>query len=243
MKIKYPQCLSDVTLCFAWNTCTVSIPVESVLPVSISPTILSKLICAFVLSRVDYCNSLLAGCPQNLICKLRKVQNNAARLICRSARFDHISLILRPLHWLPVKSRIQYKIIRLLTFKSLKIEAPYYLSDLIQLYVPSRQLRSSADTQLLSLPSAHLVFWSTCLLLSNTITLEQSTPLSPTIFFYQTPLLWNNLPHSLRQPSSIKHHYCGTIYPTLSDNLLLSNTITVEQSTPLSPTIFFHSSI
>ena len=49
---------------------------------------------------------------------------------------------------------IQYKI--LLTFKSLANQAPSYLSDLIQLYVPSRQLRSSANTRLFRLQSTHL---------------------------------------------------------------------------------------
>ena len=39
-------------------------------------------ISAFVLSRINYCNSLLAGCPKQLIHKLQKVQNSAARLIC-----------------------------------------------------------------------------------------------------------------------------------------------------------------
>ena len=84
----------------------VSNSVESVLSVTISSTMLSKLNCASVLSRIDYCNSLIAGCPPNLICKLQKVQNKAARL-SRSVRSDHIlSPILRALHWLPVESRI-----------------------------------------------------------------------------------------------------------------------------------------
>ena len=53
--------------------------------------VLKTLTCAFILSQIDYCNSLLAGCPKNLICKLQKVQNNAAPLISHSARSDHIS--------------------------------------------------------------------------------------------------------------------------------------------------------
>ena len=46
----------------------------------LSQDALKTLISAFVLSRIDYCNSLLAGCPKQLIHKLQKVQNNAARL-------------------------------------------------------------------------------------------------------------------------------------------------------------------
>ena len=53
------------------------------------------LISAFVLSRIDYCNSLLADCPKQLVHKLQKVQNNAARLICRTQVRSHIS---RPSH-------------------------------------------------------------------------------------------------------------------------------------------------
>ena len=160
--------------------------VESVLSVSISPTKLSKLsiICALVPSRIDYCNSFVAGCAKNLICKLQKVENNVAHLISLSARTDHVSRILRALHWLPVDSRIQYKII-ILYFKSLNSQAPSHLSDLVQLHVPSRELRSSADTRLLRLPSAHLKFSGL------------------RAFFYQAPMLWNNnLPYFLRHYSS-----------------------------------------
>ena len=47
----------------------------------LSQDALKTLISAFVLSRIDYCYSLLAGCPRQLTDKLQKVQNNAARLI------------------------------------------------------------------------------------------------------------------------------------------------------------------
>ena len=56
----------------------------------LSQDALKTLISAFVLSRIDYCNSLLAGCPKQLIHKLQKVQNNAARLICRTPKFDRL---------------------------------------------------------------------------------------------------------------------------------------------------------
>ncbi len=49
------------------------------------------LVCSFVLSRLDYCNSLLAGCDQSLLSRLQKVQNNAARLILRRSRSTHVN--------------------------------------------------------------------------------------------------------------------------------------------------------
>ena len=113
------------------------------------------LISAFALSRIDYCKSLLAGCPKQLIHKLQKVQNNAVRLICRTPKFDHISPVLHTLHWLPVEQRIEYKLF-LLAFISVNNDGASYLSDLLKFYVPSRQLRSSSDIRLLRFPSFRL---------------------------------------------------------------------------------------
>ena len=64
----------------------------------LSQDALKTLISAFFLSRIDYCNSVLAGCPKQLIYKLLKVQNNSARLICRTRKSDHISPVLRTVH-------------------------------------------------------------------------------------------------------------------------------------------------
>ena len=59
------------------------------------------LVQAFVISRLDYCK----------LRKLQAVQNAAARLICNTPRFDHITPVLYDLHWLPIKSRIDFKIL------------------------------------------------------------------------------------------------------------------------------------
>ena len=86
-------------------------------------------LCAFVLSRLDYCNALLACSPKHLIEKLQKVQNHAARLIFPCSKFDHVTPLLHSLHWLPVHMRTDYKISSL-CFKVLESTAPSYLSDL-----------------------------------------------------------------------------------------------------------------
>ena len=63
---------------------------------------------AFVLSRLDYCNSIPSGCPEHLLEKLQKVQNSAARLVLKAHKRDHVSPLLRTLHWLPIQARIEY---------------------------------------------------------------------------------------------------------------------------------------
>ncbi|PIK56827.1 hypothetical protein BSL78_06229 [Apostichopus japonicus] len=109
------------------------------------------LVHAFVSSRVDNCNSLLYGLPDQQVNKLQRIQNSAARLITRTKRSEHITPILRNLHWLPVKQRINFKIL-LLTFKCIHGLAPVYLQNLIRDYTPRCCLRSSSKSLLVTPP-------------------------------------------------------------------------------------------
>ena len=88
-----------------------------------------------VTSRLDYCNSILYGAKQSHIDRLQCCQNNATRIISKRRKFDHISPVLRELHWLPVEHRISYKML-LPTYKALNGHAPQYLVALISKYVP-----------------------------------------------------------------------------------------------------------
>ena len=109
------------------------------------------LVSAFILSRLDYCNSLLAGYPQSLIKPLQQVQNSAAKLIFKARKFQHCTPLLKELHWLPVEQRIKYKS-ACLCYSVVNGFAPKYLSELFHIYVPSRSLRSSSDTKTFRIP-------------------------------------------------------------------------------------------
>ena len=81
------------------------------------PTV-EKLLNATITSSLDYCNSLMLSIPKELITQLQILQNNAARVITQWRKYDHITPVLIDLHWLPIKQRIDFKIL-LLTYKTL----------------------------------------------------------------------------------------------------------------------------
>ena len=74
-------------------------------------------------------------------------QNYAARILLHENKYCHITPLLKQLHWLPIKARIEYKIL-LFTYKCLNDLAPDYLSSLISYYVPNKTLRSSNSQSL-----------------------------------------------------------------------------------------------
>ena len=84
------------------------------------------------------------GLPCGLLHKLQLVQNCAARLILGGGKYEHITPLLRELHWLPVEHRINFKLL-LITFKALNNLAPSYVSNLLHVYTPDRLLRSSLN--------------------------------------------------------------------------------------------------
>ena len=115
---------------------------------------------------------------------LQHVQNNAARLILKKKKSDHITPLLKSLHWLPVHLRIHYKILSL-CYKSLNNSAPIYLSNSLHLYIPSRSLRSASDPLRLQTPRSKL------------------STFGPRSFSAYGPHIWNTLPPNLRLKPSL----------------------------------------
>ncbi|XP_071959827.1 uncharacterized protein [Antedon mediterranea] len=84
----------------------------------------------------------------------RYISREATRIITETRKFDHITPILKDLHWLPVSYRIIFKIL-LITFKTLNGEGPQYLRDLLVRHAPAQNLRSSSLQQLIVPRSRH----------------------------------------------------------------------------------------
>ena len=88
--------------------------------------------------------TVLYGLPKFLMEKLQRVQNFSAQQFSGSYKYDHITPVLKSLHWLPVEQRIWYKI-AVLDFKCVYGSAPSYLQNPVELYTPRRTLRRSND--------------------------------------------------------------------------------------------------
>ncbi|KAF7687902.1 hypothetical protein HF521_013908, partial [Silurus meridionalis] len=136
---------------------------------------LEKAIHAFISSRIDYCNALYTGLNQLLLNRLQMIQNAAARLLSNSSKRSHITPVLRSLHWLPVRLRVEYKVL-LFVFNGL---APAYLAELVTFYQPARTLRSSEQSSLVTPKFKYKKFRGRS-------------------FAVQGPKLWNALPAHLR---------------------------------------------
>ena len=138
-----------------------------------------RLVHALVIYRLDYGNALLRGITDRLLHRLEMIQHSAARIIMCIKRHDRqsITAVLRQLHWLPVKWRINYKIVTVvLVFRALHGMAPAYVSPLITPYEPRRALRW---TGMLCVPSHNLERYG-----------RRS-------FSCAGPVLWNSLPEDM----------------------------------------------
>ena len=138
---------------------------------------------ATIISRLDYCNSLYMNMPLSQTNRLQKVMNEAARLITRTPRNEHITPAMKDLHWLPIKERIQFKVLTIV-YKALHGQTPDYIRALLIPNIPSRQLRS-CDQKLLLEPRFRL----------------KSAGFRS--FEVAAPRIWNVLPLEIRNSQSL----------------------------------------
>ena len=141
--------------------------------------ITTSLVNTSVLSRLDYCNCVLAGLPKLAIAPLQRVQNAAARLICGLGPRDHVTPALYELHWLPVEQRVTFKLCVFMHLIHIG-RSPSYLSELVTSTssIASRSLLRSACSQRYEQPATRL-------------------KLGERSFAFAGPAAWNSLTTSL----------------------------------------------
>lgn len=150
---------------------------------------------SFIHSRLDYCNSILAGCTKTQFEKLNRVLKAAARFVFNLPRFSPVSEeMVSTLHWLPFPQRVEYKV-SLLSFKSCNGLAPDYIGAF---YIPvaSSSYRSrlrSSTTQSVIIPPI------------------KTDCFGRRGFFYAGPAQWNSLPNYLRCSDLTIGQFCTNL--------------------------------
>ncbi len=139
------------------------------------------LVQALVLSRLDYCNALLAGLPACTIKPLQLIHNAAA--VFNEPKKAHVTPLFIRLHWLPIATLIKFKVL-MFAYKTTTGTAPIYLNLLVQTYAPSRSLRSASERRLV-VPS------------------QRGTKSLSRTFSWTVPSWWNDLPISIRTAESL----------------------------------------
>jgi hypothetical protein len=146
----------------------------------------ATLIHAFVTSRIDYCNIILAEAPKAITDKLQRVLNAAARVVSGTRKFDRgLTRLLRDeLHWLSVRERVVFKL-AVMVHQCLNGRTPSYLMNhcIPVSNVASRRHLRSASRHLLIVPRYRLSTYGR------------------RAFSVVGPMVWNSLPDAIRDPA------------------------------------------
>ena len=145
------------------------------------------LVQSLIISRLDYCNVLLAGLPASDIQPLVRIQNDAARLVFNQPKFSHVTPLLRDLHWLPISARIKFKTL-VLAYRAVHLTAPPYLQSMVRLQTSHRSLRSTTGAGRLAPPPLRGV---------------KNRSSRSRLFSSLAPQWWNELPPSVTTAESL----------------------------------------
>ena len=151
----------------------------------IAPDVRQRLVSALILSRVDYCNSSLAGLPAKTLVPLQRVLNAATRYVADLRFRDHVTAAQRSLHWLPIVQRINYKLC-VMMHGAVHGKAPDYITSMVPLTSPlsGRSHLRSADRLLYDIPRTR-------------------TRMGDRAFSVAGPRAWNELPLDVRELSTL----------------------------------------
>ena len=156
--------------------------------------------CGIVSTRMDYCNSLLYGAADKHLEKLQRTQNKLARTVLNVGFRDHHTGDLIPeLHWLPIRSRIVFKVATLCR-RALSDGEPTYLASMVNYYRPTRTLRS-VNQSILVEP-------------------QSRTKTAARRFSCSAPKIWNSLPQTIRKadtPAAFKTQLKTFLFASVFD--------------------------
>ena len=153
---------------------------------SVPVDVFKTLVGTLVISRLDYCNSTLAGIPTTVLHQFQSVMNAAARTVASLPPFGHVSSVLAELHWLRAPERINFKL-AVLVYRCLHGTAPNYLTTSLRRVadMPNRRQLRSSSTHQLDVPPTRLITVG-----------DRSFPVAASKF-------WNTLPHDITAATSI----------------------------------------
>ena len=151
----------------------------------VNQDVMKRLVCTYILARLDYCNCVLAELPAKSLKPLERVMNAAARLVMGLRPRDHITEAMHNLHWLPLTYRIKYKLC-LMMYAAVNGRCPTYISELVRpvAEIAGRARLRSATTHQYDVPRTRTEFGKRA-------------------FSVVAPRHWNELPLQLRQCSGV----------------------------------------
>ena len=142
------------------------------------------LVLGIVMSHLDYSNAIFSGLPDKDIANLQRIQYACAKLVLQKDKLASSTECLCALHWLPIRERIDYKILTLV-FKSLNNQAPVFLQDLL-CECPKKKL-----------------LWSNSIYRRLIVPFTKCKTLAAHSFSVRGPTLWNQLPNNIKMSRTL----------------------------------------